>query len=29
MGTMLSRIKEATDDIQDDTIFVIADPDVS
>ncbi|MGB8029728.1 MAG: hypothetical protein WCF30_08675 [Terracidiphilus sp.] len=29
MGTMLSRIKEARDDIQDDTIFVIADPDVS
>ena len=27
--TMLSRIKEARDNIQDDTIFVIADPDVS
>jgi hypothetical protein len=28
-GTILSRIKEARDSIQDDTIFVIADPDVS
>ena len=27
--TMLSRIKEARDNIQDDTIFVITDPDVS
>jgi hypothetical protein len=29
METMLSRIKEAGDNIQDDTIFVITDPDVS
>jgi len=28
METMLSRIKEARDNIQDDTIFVISDPDV-
>lgn len=28
-ATILSRIKEARDNIQDDTIFVIADPDVS
>lgn len=29
METMLSRITEAADNIQDDTIFVITDPDVS